>query len=216
MLALNMPKASFFQLPLAKQTHILQAAQALFATIPYAQASTNVLVKACGISKGSLFNYFEDKAELYLYTLQQAHQTLAEAFHKETGFSEDLLERFLQWTRLSMQVWKSHPQCYGLFMQFRQAPEALQQRYLQDYAPPVGDFFREAFADIDPQALQYPLETCLKVLEWALTGIKQEAEARWRADMAPEQLEKEVLAHTRQLCDILRHGFFAKASPSVK
>lgn len=208
-----MPKAAFFQLPPEKQARILEAAQALFAATPYAQASTNTLVKACGISKGSLFNYFDDKAELYLYTLQQAHKTLAQAFQTDNRFSQDLLLRFTQWTQLSMQVWQSHPQCYGLFMQFRQAPEALQQRYLKDYAPPIGDFFREAFADIDPRTLNHPLEDCLKVLEWALAGIKQQAEARWRAEIAPEQLEKEVLAHTQQLCAILRHGFFAKPSP---
>lgn len=208
-----MPKAAFFQLASEKQTRILESAQVLFAATPYAQASTNTLVKACGISKGSLFNYFDDKAELYLYTLQQAHHTLAEAFRSRPDFSEDLLTRFTQWTQLSMRVWQSHPQCYGLFMQFRQAPEVLQQRYLKDYTPPIGDFFRAAFADIDTRQLNHPLEDCLQVLEWALTGIKQQAEARWRAEMAPEQLEKEVLTHTQQLCDILRHGFFAKPSP---
>jgi TetR/AcrR family transcriptional regulator len=203
-----MPKPAFFQLPANKQARIVAAAQTLFASAPYALASTNVLVKACGISKGSLFNYFEDKTDLYLYVLQQAHHTLAQAFADPNRFSSDLLTRFCQWAHLSMNVWQSHPECYALFQQFTQAPEALQQQYIKQQAPPFKSFFRAAFETVDTQCLNYPLEDCLALLEWAMVGLHQELAQQWQSDTGPEEREKHVMAHTQKICKMLRTGLY--------
>jgi len=67
-----MPKETFFNLPEAKRKAILDAALEEFAAYPYDQASVNRIVARAGIPKGSFYQYFENKKDLYLYLLQQS------------------------------------------------------------------------------------------------------------------------------------------------
>lgn len=57
----------FFSLPKEKQLNIINAATEVFARNEYKKASTDLIAKKAGISKGLLFFYFKNKQELYLY-----------------------------------------------------------------------------------------------------------------------------------------------------
>ena len=61
-----MPKETFFNLPEVKRGAILDAALEEFAAYPYDQASVNRIVARAGIPKGSFYQYFENKKDLYL------------------------------------------------------------------------------------------------------------------------------------------------------
>ncbi len=69
-----MPKTTFFNLPEEKRQAILDAALEEFAAYSYEQASVNRIVARSGIAKGSFYQYFEDKRDLYFYLLQQASE----------------------------------------------------------------------------------------------------------------------------------------------
>ncbi|OJV66832.1 MAG: hypothetical protein BGO41_05290 [Clostridiales bacterium 38-18] len=64
-----MPKDTFFNLNEEKRRLILDAAFTEFENNNYDQASINQIVKATGISKGSFYQYFDDKKDLYKYIL---------------------------------------------------------------------------------------------------------------------------------------------------
>lgn len=64
-----MPKPTFFNLPPEKREQILQLAMAEFAANDYESASISRIVAQAGIAKGSFYQYFEDKADLYTYLL---------------------------------------------------------------------------------------------------------------------------------------------------
>ena len=70
--SIPMPKATFFNLPEEKRQAILDAALEEFAAYSYEQASVNRIVARAGIAKGSFYQYFEDKRDLYFFLLQQA------------------------------------------------------------------------------------------------------------------------------------------------
>ncbi|GAB4115295.1 MAG: TetR/AcrR family transcriptional regulator [Roseiflexaceae bacterium] len=67
-----MPKQTFFNLPSAKRQAIIDLAIAEFAENPYAQASISRIVERAGIAKGSLYQYFEHKQDLFLYLVEYA------------------------------------------------------------------------------------------------------------------------------------------------
>lgn len=67
-----MPKETFFNLPDEKRKMILDLAIEEFATHDYKNASISNLVARAGIAKGSFYQYFEDKRDLYLYLIQIA------------------------------------------------------------------------------------------------------------------------------------------------
>ena len=62
----------FEQLPEEKQSRIVNASISEFAEKDYETASMNTVVNQAGISKGSLFNYFETKSVLYDHIYQLA------------------------------------------------------------------------------------------------------------------------------------------------
>lgn len=64
-----MPKQTFFNLPDAKRERILEQAVLEFSSKPFAQASLSAIVARCGISKGSIYQYFENKLALYRWLI---------------------------------------------------------------------------------------------------------------------------------------------------
>lgn len=66
-----MPKETFFNLPEEKRALICEVAVDEFATHSFAQASINRIVTQAGIAKGSFYQYFENKTDLFLYLLQR-------------------------------------------------------------------------------------------------------------------------------------------------
>lgn len=66
-----MPKETFFNLPAEKQDLICDVAIEEFALHPYEQVSVNRIVARAGIAKGSFYQYFENKRDLYLHLLQR-------------------------------------------------------------------------------------------------------------------------------------------------
>lgn len=67
-----MPKPTFFNLPSDKRQAILQWAVEEFAEHDYPNASISNIVAQAGIAKGSFYQYFADKQDLYGYLLQLA------------------------------------------------------------------------------------------------------------------------------------------------
>jgi AcrR family transcriptional regulator len=66
-----MPKDTFSNLPEDKRTLICDVAIDEFAQYSFDQASINRIVAKSGIAKGSFYQYFEDKQDLFLYVMQR-------------------------------------------------------------------------------------------------------------------------------------------------
>ncbi|MCX6028241.1 MAG: TetR/AcrR family transcriptional regulator [Chloroflexi bacterium] len=64
-----MPNQTFFNLPDEKREQILQIAMDEFAENDYGHASISRIVARAGIAKGSFYQYFADKGDLYAYLL---------------------------------------------------------------------------------------------------------------------------------------------------
>ncbi|GAB6190014.1 TetR/AcrR family transcriptional regulator [Marinitoga arctica] len=64
-----MPKQTFFNLPEEKRKRIIDAAIKEFSIYSFSKSSVNRIVKNSGIAKGSFYQYFEDKKDLYKYII---------------------------------------------------------------------------------------------------------------------------------------------------
>jgi len=73
-----MARNRFDNLDPKKQEAILQAAGEEFAERGFHGASINRIIKNSGMSKGSVYYYFEDKADLFATTLERSIQRLME------------------------------------------------------------------------------------------------------------------------------------------
>jgi AcrR family transcriptional regulator len=66
-----LPKLTFFNLPEHKRKVLVDAAENEFARVPLHEASVANIVKSAGIPRGSFYQYFENKDDLYFYLLDE-------------------------------------------------------------------------------------------------------------------------------------------------
>jgi AcrR family transcriptional regulator len=71
-----MPKQTFLNLPEEKRKAFIEIALAEFADNDYNTASVSKIVEKAGISKGSVYQYFEDKQDLFMYLLDFANHEM--------------------------------------------------------------------------------------------------------------------------------------------
>ncbi len=64
-----MPKPTFFRLPEEKRERLTEAGWKEFSTVSFEDASINRIVRGAQIPRGSFYQYFEDKADLFFHLL---------------------------------------------------------------------------------------------------------------------------------------------------
>lgn len=75
-----MPKPTFFHLSKEKQDTLIQSAKDEFSRVPLHEASIANIIKNAGIPRGSFYQYFEDKEDLFFHLLNQLSQKSHERF----------------------------------------------------------------------------------------------------------------------------------------
>ncbi|MED4016000.1 TetR family transcriptional regulator [Sutcliffiella cohnii] len=70
-----MPKQTFFNLPEHKKKKLLESAEMEFARVPLFEASIANIIRMAGISRGSFYQYFEDKDDIYIYLVDEKVKT---------------------------------------------------------------------------------------------------------------------------------------------
>lgn len=93
-----MPKQTFLNLPEEKRRALTDIALDEFANNDYNTASVSKIVEKAGIAKGSVYQYFENKQDLFMYLLDVANQEML-GFIQQTAAPNpdaDFFER-LRW-----------------------------------------------------------------------------------------------------------------------
>lgn len=111
-----MPKQTFHNLPKEKQETILDAALKEFSEYGYDLASIQRMVENSGIPRGSFYQYFEDKTDIYGAIMQEIgvrKMKYLEPFleHKEELGLFELIEKL---TRAAMRFGHEDPQAYRI------------------------------------------------------------------------------------------------------
>ena len=75
-----MPKQTFFHLSKDKQDLLMQAAKEEFSRAPLHEASIANIIKSAGIPRGSFYQYFDDKEDLFLLLIKPALPKKLRAF----------------------------------------------------------------------------------------------------------------------------------------
>jgi AcrR family transcriptional regulator len=115
-----MPQATFFNLSDNKRNLIISAAIDEFSSASYSTASINQICKKSNIAKGSFYQYFTDKMDLYVYIMTLAIEekirffsVILREFH-----TLSLLEQFRLLFIKGIEFAKDYPQYAALGEQF--------------------------------------------------------------------------------------------------
>lgn len=83
-----MPKKTFLRLDKEKQERILRTAIEEFQENGFANANIGRIADRAGIAKGSVYQYFEDKVDFFLYAVQWTLQYLRTTIDPQTAFED--------------------------------------------------------------------------------------------------------------------------------
>ena len=93
-----MPTPTFFRLPDARRAPLVEEAIAEFAERPYAEASLSEVARRARVPKGSVYQYFEDKLDLYRWLLTEEVPRRKRAFLGDADAGGDF------WARLEVRI----------------------------------------------------------------------------------------------------------------
>lgn len=99
-----MPTGTWERLPAARRAAVTLAAEREFAERGFSQGSLNTIAREAGVSKGSLFQYFDDKVDLFAYLagrasirIRTAMEAVAADLPWETDFFASLRRLNVAW-----------------------------------------------------------------------------------------------------------------------
>ncbi|NLM61486.1 MAG: TetR/AcrR family transcriptional regulator [Clostridiales bacterium] len=167
-----MPKETFFNLPDEKRNLIISAAMEEFSKASYDAASINQICKKSGIAKGSFYQYFADKLELYVYIMTLAIEEKIRFFSSSLQELQELplLEQFRTLFLKGVEFAKKYPMYAALGEQFsgesnEQAKSAViregnkQSESLFVHMIQNAKVKGEIDSDVDPLSLSFLLQS---------------------------------------------------------
>lgn len=153
----------------------------------YQLASTNEIVKQAGISKGSLFNYFNNKKDLYLFLIDYGIEVSREIM-TEIDFNEtDLLERLRQITIVKLKVIKKYPEVFS-FLQgaIAESSEEVKQEVERITMQFAKESYQKLYENLDYSKFRddIDIQKAIKTIYWTIEGIGNESKEKIKANNA--------------------------------
>jgi AcrR family transcriptional regulator len=204
----------FLAIEAEKQKRILNAAMKEFLG-GFKNASTDVIVREAGISKGLLFHYFGTKENLYDFLIDRAIEIVtAEFLERINAPSDDIFESIWQMSLLKQEISRKFPAIF----------EFLSCAYLDAKACPAKTHLGK-FTELRNQKLAEIYEHCdkslfrddvcpqkaIQIVQWSLQGWVESKTAL----MSPETVGAEMtenydayLAEMREYLEIFRKCFY--------
>lgn len=191
----------FEQLDPEKKERILNAAYDEFAEKGYENASTNVIAKNAGIGKGTLFNYFGSKENLFHELIRTAFDTVKKEYLDKVDYDEtDFFKRVRETSKLKWKVYIEYRSALSFMAStFLRSNEFVLPKELQERR----DYANQFWADILTKNIDFskfredmPVEKSFNLVRWTMDGYRTELEARFSHDedlLALNKLTDDVL-----------------------
>jgi AcrR family transcriptional regulator len=105
-----LPKRTFNRLDDDKKERVMRAAIEEFQARGFESAKIEVIAQNAGVAKGSIYQYFDDKKELFLYSVTWALEYFMEIIDRQTPLKDmDVYDYFLSGSRERFELLKREP-----------------------------------------------------------------------------------------------------------
>ncbi|MGX7084303.1 TetR/AcrR family transcriptional regulator [Facklamia languida] len=166
--------SKFNNLKPEKQKQIINAAIKEFVRNGFEKASTNEIVKRANISKGSLFNYFNSKKDLYLYLIEYSSKAIVN-LNEEIDLSEtDLFKRIERVALQKFYVQQKYPQAFEFLASTKQEESVEVKDIIKQRLNPIyNQAIIKLYKDIDYSKFRegVDIEKAIEILNWTMFGV---------------------------------------------
>lgn len=171
-----MPTEVFMNLNTLKKDKIINVIISEFAQYGYQKGSTLRIVSNCGISKGSLFNYFHTKEEMYLYILKIISDEYLEKFNQLLpSLSTDLFERIFEYSSCEFSWYRQNPEKFKiLFDAFENTTMPLREKIKNEYSNKSQELFSSILNINEKKYCPQVRFEIQNILKWFIDGFNKE------------------------------------------
>ncbi len=137
-----MPKKTFYNLDKEKRTRVLDAALEEFGSHSFHRATVSRIVERADIPKGSFYQYFESKKDLYRHLIEMSQEKKFE-FMKgalEEMESEDVFGRLRKLYRAGFRFAEQNPRLLAVGQNLMKEDAELQEELLEESLASGEDF----------------------------------------------------------------------------
>ena len=202
-----MPKQTFFHLAKDKQDILIHAAKQEFSRVPLHEASIANIIKSAGIPRGSFYQYFDDKEDLYFYLLNQLAQKNNERFisilvEKEGDLFATFIESFqflikMQRNQENQNFFKNAFLNMNYKLENTFANNVYEEHQKSQYVNTINLINRKNLNIENEQELNYLLKTMMAVTMQNLVQM-----------FVKEWTEEEALKSYSIQIELLKRGFY--------
>ena len=198
--------SKFFDVKKDKQDAIINAALKTFALKGYKDASTDVIVKEAGISKGLLFHYFTSKQGLYDFICDYSTKYMTLELTRAVKKSEkDCFELMSQISMGRVRVMKNYPFMHRFLRSIRNEEDKEALEVIGSNVEDMERTYRKLYDNIDSKKLIRPeqLPRIINIIDWMCDGFLKEKFNTEAPD--PDELYEEY----SEYLTLLRTHFYA-------
>ncbi|HLT56032.1 MAG TPA: TetR/AcrR family transcriptional regulator [Bacillota bacterium] len=203
--------ASFLKLKEEKKELIIHAAMNEFIRNGFENASTNEIVKNANISKGSLFNYFNSKKDLYIYLFDYGIGVI-ETFYQMIDLQEtDVFKRIENIGVQKMYIQKKYPLVFDFLASTNKEDSPEVKDLIKDKRESVYKRGLEImYQNIDYSKFRddIDIEKAMEILNWTMFGFSDKAIEQIDTFADSEKLGERFIQEWKQYAKILKYSFY--------
>ena len=169
--------SKFFDVKKGKQDAIINAALKTFALKGYKDASTDVIVREAGISKGLLFHYFTSKQGLYDFICDYSTKYMILEVTRTVKKSEkDLFSLVSQISQARVRVMRNYPYMGRFLRSLKLETEEEAVASIGNSVAELDKTYGNIYSQIDSKKLVQPdqLNRIIDVINWMSNGFLEQ------------------------------------------
>ena len=210
-----MPTKVFEELDSSKKENIIRAAMEEFAMYGYENSSTNRIVKECGISKGSLFKYFENKEELYFFLADTVMAEMAgDLSAKANKLPDTLFGRIKAYSEMEISWYIDHPGKGRFIIAIASERGEIYKKINERYGGQGNDIYTSLMDGVDMSGIRCCGQDVSDIVRWVLTGFKNDFLEHTNGDAM--SLKEQYTQRLDVYLDILENGMMKESGTDGK
>ncbi|AOM82157.1 TetR/AcrR family transcriptional regulator [Salisediminibacterium beveridgei] len=201
---------AFYNLAYTKQERIINAAMKEFVDNGFVKASTNNIVRHAGISKGSLFYYFQNKKDLYFFLIEHTRKDVKRVFDAIDYEETDLFKRLTQISFAKLDIQKNYPESFDFLTSvFTETSAEVKDEGHKKIEQIQKEGFEKLYINIDWSLFRPEIDVnrAVEILNWTMMGFAEKNRSRMKTF---ENVGPELMADWEAYAQILKTSFYHK------
>lgn len=195
-----------------KRLRLINSAMKEFGANSFDKASTNVIVKEAGISKGLLYHYFETKEALFDYLVIFTLKSMGEAIVDRVDWvNGDLIERMQSVIYIKLEILKQYPNMldFGKVMFGSKTVDEI-KNITDQYVPNIHSKVYSHNIDYSLFKENIDVARAVKMIQLFLDGYSEQVLKKFKKSIESTGEIKDEMDELSQYLEMYREAFYKK------